>query len=125
MTVKLVGKRVGLAFLKGRLARIWKPIGEMEVIGMNHGFFVVRFSNSADYNQVFDGGPWMVLGHYLMVQKWEPEFKHAQGELGKVARFGSVCRIFPLSITDLWLIILCTEEQVLIRCWFCYCLIYG
>lgn len=85
MTVKLVGKRVGLAFLKGRLARIWKPIGEMEVIGMNHGFFVVRFSNSADYNQVFDGGPWMVLGHYLMVQKWEPEFKHAQGELGKVA----------------------------------------
>lgn len=58
-------KKVGLGFLKGRLARLWNPPGDTEVIDLNHDYFVIRFSNVVDYNHVFDGSPWFILGHYI------------------------------------------------------------
>lgn len=82
--VKLVGGKVGLGFLKGRLARLWNPTGEMEVIDLNHDYFVIQFGNAANYNHVFDGGPWIILGHYLVVQQWKLEFKPTECELGEV-----------------------------------------
>lgn len=48
-------------------------------------FFVVRFANSEDRRHVFDGGPWVILGHCLAVQKWKPKFVPSEGELGRVA----------------------------------------
>lgn len=83
--IKLLGERVGLNFLTGRLARLWHPTGEMEVIDLDHDFFIVRFSNSTDYQHVFDGGPSIILGHCLVIQQWKPKFILSAGEIGKVA----------------------------------------
>src|ERR1044072_6199134 len=47
--VKLLGKKVGMQFLKDRLRKLWNPSGEMEVIDLDKGFFIVRFSNREDY----------------------------------------------------------------------------
>src|ERR1044072_5494183 len=64
---------------------MWQPTGEMEVIDLDKGYYVVRFSNRADYAQIFTGGPWMILGHCLMIQQWKPGFRPTDDALGKVA----------------------------------------
>ncbi|XP_057425674.1 uncharacterized protein LOC130719039 [Lotus japonicus] len=83
--VKLLGKRVGLGLMKDRLSKLWHPAGEMEVIDLDFDFYVVRFANRVDYAHVFTGGPWMIMGHYLVVQQWRPMFIPSKGELTRVA----------------------------------------
>lgn len=82
---KLLGKKVGLSFMRAKLVHLWQPTGHLEVIDLNHGYFVVRLSNSMDFQHVLDGGPWIIMGHYLVVQQWKPEFIPADDDLGKVA----------------------------------------
>ncbi|XP_057444772.1 uncharacterized protein LOC130737018 [Lotus japonicus] len=57
----------------------------MEVIDLDFDFFVVRFANRVDYAHVFTGGPWVIMGHYLVIQQWRPMFIPAKGELTRVA----------------------------------------
>ncbi|KAJ1417453.1 hypothetical protein SESBI_16505 [Sesbania bispinosa] len=83
--IKVLGKKCGLRFLQLRLITMWKPLGDMEIIDMEYEYFLVRFSNPSDYDMVFQGGPWMVTGHYLIVQKWHPQFFPLEDELKRVA----------------------------------------
>ncbi|CAN1753345.1 Putative ribonuclease H protein At1g65750 [Linum perenne] len=48
VVVHLLGKSIGYAYLCHRLRSMWKPLG---------------------------GGPWLILEHYLIVQKWDPNFR--------------------------------------------------
>ncbi|KAJ1403340.1 Zinc finger, CCHC-type [Sesbania bispinosa] len=73
--VKLLGKSVSLRFLQGRLQKLWQPAGRMEVIDIDNDYFVVRFMDWSDLNKVYDGGPWLIMGHYLVMQRRRPEFQ--------------------------------------------------
>lgn len=42
---------------------------------------VARFYSRQDYLKVLSGGPWMVLGHYLTITKWRPNFKPSTMEV--------------------------------------------
>lgn len=35
---------------------------------------VVRFYSQADYYKVLNGGSWMVMGNYITITKWRPNF---------------------------------------------------
>ncbi|KAJ1439944.1 hypothetical protein SESBI_02168 [Sesbania bispinosa] len=83
--VKLLGKKVGLKFMQNRLEKMWRPLGDMEVMDMENDYFLVRFSSPEDYEHVFQGGPWMIMGFYLVVQKWRPEFFPRADQLKHVA----------------------------------------
>ncbi|XP_057452053.1 uncharacterized protein LOC130743847 [Lotus japonicus] len=85
LIVKLLGKRIGLNLLKDRLGKLWQLSGEIDVIDLDYEFFVVRFSNRIDYAHAFSGGPWVIMGHYLVVQQWRPMFIPSKGELTRVA----------------------------------------
>ncbi|KAG8371590.1 hypothetical protein BUALT_Bualt13G0103800 [Buddleja alternifolia] len=41
---------------------------------LGNGYYIVRFYTKEDYDHVMQGGPWLIMGHYLMVQKWKPYF---------------------------------------------------
>ncbi|KAJ1408029.1 hypothetical protein SESBI_23885 [Sesbania bispinosa] len=83
--VKLLGKRLGMKFLRQRLIKLWQPEGGMDMIDLENDYFLIRFSNMADVSRVFEGGPWMILDHYLMIRKWHPEFFPSQDEFKRVA----------------------------------------
>ncbi|KAJ1380290.1 Zinc finger, CCHC-type [Sesbania bispinosa] len=83
--IKLLGKKVTMKFLWLRLEKLWHPLGEMELIDLENEYFLVRFSNFNDVSHVFEGGPWMILGHYLVIQKWHPEIFPFEDELRRVA----------------------------------------
>lgn len=46
--------------------------------------FLIRFANSDDLIRVFEEGPWMILGHYLLIQRWQIKFFPHEGQLSKV-----------------------------------------
>lgn len=85
LIVKVSGKRMSRKFLEVRLLKLWKPLGDLEVIDLENDYFLVWLSNRDDIRKVIFGGPWMVLDHYLVVQRWRPEFRPFEEEFKKVA----------------------------------------
>lgn len=46
-----------------------------ELIDLEHGYYLARFFTRSDYYKVLEGGLWLILGHYLTVTKWRPNFR--------------------------------------------------
>ncbi|RYQ87684.1 hypothetical protein Ahy_B09g095213 [Arachis hypogaea] len=74
LMVKVLGKRVTFTFMEQRLCRDWESKGKIHVIDMNRDYFLVHFSDEEDYTHALMEGPWMIAGHYLIVQRWRPFF---------------------------------------------------
>ncbi|KAJ1432901.1 hypothetical protein SESBI_06444 [Sesbania bispinosa] len=85
LIVKLLGKRVGLKFLHLRLLKLRQPVGEMEVIDLENDYFFIRLSDVCNVAHALGGGPWIISGHYLVMQRWQPEFNPFTDELKRVA----------------------------------------
>ncbi|CAA0812019.1 Unknown protein [Striga hermonthica] len=74
LVVRLLGKKVSYFYMKEGLKRLWKPHGHLELIDLANGFFMVKFTREDDRDTALNGGPWMLSGHYVTVQKWTPQF---------------------------------------------------
>ena len=74
VVVKLLGRNIGHKALCARLASMWKPSMGYSVIELENNYFLVRFRNAGDALDALTRGPWIILGHYLTVQQWTPEF---------------------------------------------------
>ncbi|CAA0815636.1 Unknown protein [Striga hermonthica] len=74
LVVRLLGKRVSFFYMREGLKRLWKPHGHFELIDLANGFFMVKFTREEDRETAMNGGPWMLSGHYVTVQKWTPQF---------------------------------------------------
>lgn len=74
-----------MRFLQARLLKLWKPVGVMEFIDIENDYFLVRFEETSDAVKVLLGGPWIVLDHYLIVQKWRPSFLPFEDDFKRVA----------------------------------------
>lgn len=48
---------------------------------MEHGYFLARLYKREDYFHVLEGGPWIVMGHYMTVAKWKPNFQTSIGNV--------------------------------------------
>ncbi|XP_015965172.1 uncharacterized protein LOC107488895 [Arachis duranensis] len=83
--VKLLGKRVGLGFMEQRLKRDWGKKGSINVIDMDRDYFLVHFADTKDYSYALMEGPWMIAGHYLIVQRWRPFFLESEKVVRKIA----------------------------------------
>ncbi|RYR03236.1 uncharacterized protein LOC107646856 [Arachis ipaensis] len=84
LMVKVLGKRVGLGFMEQCLQRDWAKKGKINVIDMDRDYFLVHFADEGDYNHALMEGPWMIAGHYLIVQRWRPFFLSSEKEVRKV-----------------------------------------
>ncbi|KAI9087302.1 hypothetical protein K1719_030772 [Acacia pycnantha] len=73
MRIRLEGPRI--PFRECNLAlqncRIEKNYYHLDV---QVGYFIVSFSNKEDKEYAFQEGPWMIEDHYLIVQRWRPNF---------------------------------------------------
>ncbi|CAA0842215.1 Unknown protein [Striga hermonthica] len=74
LVVRLLGKKVSYFYMKEGLKRLWKPHGHIELIDLANGFFMVKFTREDHRDTALNGGPWMLSGHYVTVQKWTPQF---------------------------------------------------
>lgn len=45
-----------------------------QLMNLDNEYFMVCFKLKVDYTKVLSQGPWLVFGHYLIVQPWSPLF---------------------------------------------------
>lgn len=74
LILKVLGKNFSLKVLEPRIKQAWQLKEGCDLIDLDKGYLVARFYNREDYLTALEGGPWMVLGHYLMISKWKPNF---------------------------------------------------
>lgn len=82
---KTLENKVGYRLLYGRLPKIWNLSGSFELIDLQNDFFLVKFYEQVDYERVMYEGLWMILGHYLTVQRWKPKFRPFEESIKKIA----------------------------------------
>lgn len=81
----MLGKTLHFNALRERLLRLWCLEGEIDFIDLGLGYYIVKFSVQSDMIKVLTGGPWKILGHYIMVQRWKPNFKPSCATFGVTA----------------------------------------
>ncbi|XP_061346549.1 uncharacterized protein LOC133292187 [Gastrolobium bilobum] len=85
LIVKLMGKRLGARFLWNRLHKLWNLEGEYRVLDLENDHYMVEFEKPQDYLFVQQQGPWIVADHYLIVQRWRPNFDPYDDRMRKLA----------------------------------------
>ncbi|KAI8534637.1 hypothetical protein RHMOL_Rhmol10G0105800 [Rhododendron molle] len=75
LILNVLGERVGHRTFCAEVEDLWKFKKDFKVIELGYNFYIIWFESMEDYMKVFCGGPWTILGHYLGVRKWEPNFR--------------------------------------------------
>ncbi|XP_028119243.1 uncharacterized protein LOC114316766 [Camellia sinensis] len=78
LIVRLLGKNIGYRLLCTKVRNLWALQDEFNAIDLGNNNFVFKFSSQEDCAHVYSGGPWVILDHYLIVRKWEPDFKASE-----------------------------------------------
>ncbi|KAH7538136.1 hypothetical protein FEM48_Zijuj03G0167000 [Ziziphus jujuba var. spinosa] len=63
-----------LRLSKHERKKLWKPWGDMKVVDVGNGYYLVKLPSWEDKAQVLSEGPWVIASHYLSVQSWTLEF---------------------------------------------------
>lgn len=75
----MLGRTINYKILEQRIRDLWQLELGFELTYLVEGYNVVCFYSRSDYLRVLEGGPWIVLGHYLTVFKWRLKFRpHAE-----------------------------------------------
>ncbi|KAL3529889.1 hypothetical protein ACH5RR_009211 [Cinchona calisaya] len=72
--LKVLGENVSFKFLISKLNKLWAPTFPFEFIDLSMNFFLVCFRYKEDCDFVLNERLCMVMGHYLTVRKWRPDF---------------------------------------------------
>nr|POF27627.1 uncharacterized protein CFP56_66749 [Quercus suber] len=70
---------------QAKLLSMWKPIGRLDVVDLEHGFFLTRLSLRKDFENVLKKGPWFIGDHFLSLRPWEPDFKPESTNVSSIA----------------------------------------
>lgn len=81
LILKVLGKSVGYRFLDQRLRDLWQLDNGFELTDLEDDFYIALFFSREDYLRVLEGGPWMVMGHYLTITKWRPRFQPSTAKI--------------------------------------------
>ncbi|KAI0516631.1 hypothetical protein KFK09_009308 [Dendrobium nobile] len=79
-----IGPRPTYLSLMNALKKAWDLKGSMDMLSLNDGFFLFKFSSPEDYNSAWTGGPWFFFGHPFILQKWTPKFKPKRDEFTSI-----------------------------------------
>ncbi|KAI9116726.1 hypothetical protein K1719_012384 [Acacia pycnantha] len=74
LIIKLLGLSVPKHVLIDRVRRMWKPRQPLKVVPLSNDYYIVSFSSMEDRDYALYEGPWMIDDHYLLVQRWRPNF---------------------------------------------------
>ncbi|XP_016706963.1 uncharacterized protein [Gossypium hirsutum] len=72
--VRMLGRPIGYRALANKIKSLWELTGDYKIVDLDNNYFLVKLASQNDYNRVIMGVPWMVYGHYLVVQPWNRYF---------------------------------------------------
>lgn len=82
--VPMLGRPIGYRTLSNRIESLWGLTGNYKIVDLDNNYFLIKLANQSDYNKVLMGGPWMMYGHYLVVQPWSREFTTEESHPSKI-----------------------------------------
>ncbi|XP_031121178.1 uncharacterized protein LOC116024425 [Ipomoea triloba] len=85
LIITYLGKNINFHVLNQRLPTIWGLQGKITLIDIGYGCFVARFDNKNDYLHALLDGPCKIYDNYLVIQRWEPEYRPCTAKLSKMA----------------------------------------
>lgn len=65
MVIRMLGRAIRYRPLLVRLQSLWHPAGIFQLVDLENNFYLVKFSDSADFTYTLIGGPWVIFSHYL------------------------------------------------------------
>ena len=74
IVVKLLGRNIGYNALCSCLETLWSMSKGLSIIDWENNFYLVKFQDENDAVEALTKGPWTILGYYLFVQPWSPNF---------------------------------------------------
>ncbi|KAI5349115.1 hypothetical protein L3X38_002002 [Prunus dulcis] len=101
LIVKLLGRSHTYNYLHDRLQQKWSLKGGWKLVDLVNDYFVVKFELEEDLEFVLTGGPWIIAGQYLVLQKWRPGFCPATAHITRMAAWIRVSAIH-LECFDVW-----------------------
>ncbi|PKU70677.1 Uncharacterized protein MA16_Dca025957 [Dendrobium catenatum] len=69
---KVVGRRIAFPYLLTELKKRWFQFGEFEIVTIAPNSFICIFSSLEGRDAVLSGGPWIVGGNIIGMDRWSP-----------------------------------------------------
>lgn len=88
-------------YLHARLQQKWCLKGGWKLVDLVNDYFVVKFKLEEGLNFVLTGGPWIIAGQYLVMQKWRSGFCPATAKITRMATWIRISAI-QLGCFDVW-----------------------
>ncbi|KAJ7962302.1 Zinc ion binding nucleic acid binding protein [Quillaja saponaria] len=67
------------------LRKKWQLKGDLKLIDLGCDFYIVHLNSSEDLNHMLTNGPWIIVGHYLTMRRWKPEFQPNKERIKHIA----------------------------------------
>lgn len=85
LVVNVLGKKLNYRVLESKIRRDGDRNGGVKIIDLPKGYYAVQFTSEDDYKHVLFEGPWKVADHYLIIQRWRPNFVKSAAKVSRVA----------------------------------------
>ncbi|KAL0908257.1 hypothetical protein M5K25_022742 [Dendrobium thyrsiflorum] len=92
-----IGQRPYYERLLASMNKLWSLKDSLSLLSLAEGFFLLKFTNLDDYNMVFSGGPWFLLGKPFIIQKWYSKFKPKRDEFASIPLWVKILDV-PLAL---------------------------
>ncbi|XP_020703304.1 uncharacterized protein LOC110114692 [Dendrobium catenatum] len=92
-----LGQRPYYERLLAAMRKVWPLKGAISLLSLADGFFLIKFASQEDYDAVWSGGPWFLLGKPFILQKWSPKFKPKRDENASIPIWIKIVG-FPLAL---------------------------
>ncbi|KAH9697599.1 DUF4283 domain-containing protein [Citrus sinensis] len=84
VVVKTLGRNLGYRVISERLKKLWGSKMGFSIIDLANDYYLVRFQNEGDVEYALTEGPWTIMGHYLFVQQWTPDFDATTNKVDRI-----------------------------------------
>ncbi|KAL4363781.1 hypothetical protein GQ457_04G017640 [Hibiscus cannabinus] len=74
IVVKLLGRKIVYGTLQTKINKALKPSESFQLIDIKNDYFLLTFLSRSDYMKALTEGPWMIFGHYLIVEPLTIDF---------------------------------------------------
>ncbi|KAK4285768.1 hypothetical protein QN277_002418 [Acacia crassicarpa] len=81
LIIKVLGASFPTYIVRDRINRMWRPKDPLKIVPLSNGYYIVSFSNKEYRDYAFQEEPWMIDDHYLIVQRWRPNFNPWKADL--------------------------------------------
>ncbi|KAH1038555.1 hypothetical protein J1N35_040298 [Gossypium stocksii] len=72
--VKLLGQKIAFNALLNKVMMSWNSKHPFQLMDLENDYYLVRFNDEEDYNNVLTSGLWVILGQHLTFRLWPLTF---------------------------------------------------